>query len=139
MPNAGPKPDDALGDDEVVIRRVLPGARRPDGKREVSKSQFSASSAERDPEEGMSVDLLSNLRSRGIDPADKAQFAPESEVLMTLKVSDVHEKGMWVVPRPEPENPAHCNVLGVTRNKRKSILLMADFLRRPDDVLKATD
>jgi hypothetical protein len=139
MPTAGAKPNDALADHEFVIRRVLPGSRRPDGKREISKSQFSPSSPQRDPEEGMSVDLMSNLTSRGIDPSDKAQFAPDHEVLMTLKVRDLHDRGMWVVPRPLPTNPAHCNVLGVAKNKRKSILLMAEFLRRPDDVVKATD
>jgi hypothetical protein len=133
------KPDDALCDDDVVIRRVVPGSPRPDGKREISKSQFSPSSAERDPEEGMSVDLMSNLRTRGIDPANKEQFASSVEVLMTIKVGDLHDKGMWVVPRPLPANPAHCNVLNVTKNKRKAILAMADFLRRPDDVVKSTD
>lgn len=141
MPTAGPKPDDALADDEVVIRRVPTSGlhRRDDGKRQVSKGSFAASSKAHDPEEGMSVDLISNLRSRGIDPADKAQFAPDCEVLMTLKVGALHDKGMWVVPRPEAENPAHCNVLGVARNKRKSILQMAAFLRCPPDVVKAAD
>jgi hypothetical protein len=112
---------------------------RADGKREVSKSSFSHSSKERDPEEGMSVDRMSILRAQGIDPTDLAQFASNFEVLMTLKVGDLHANGMWVVPRPEPDNAAHCNVLGVARNKRKLILLMAEFLRRPADVVKATD
>jgi hypothetical protein len=137
----GEKPEDALGDDEVVIRRVVPSNRRDDGKREISKSQFSASSAARDPEEGMSVDLMSNLLARGIDATNKATFAPDSEVLMTLKVGELHDLALWVVPRPykDGSNPAHCNVLNVTKNKRKAILGMATFLRRPDDVVKSTD
>jgi hypothetical protein len=133
------KPDDALTDDEVVIRRVVPGPPRPDGMREISKSAFSPSSAGRDPEEGMSVDLMSNLQARGIDPANKEQFAPDAEVLMMLGVRELHDKGMWVVPRPLPANAAHCNVLNVTKKKRKGILIMAEFLRRPDDVVKSTD
>jgi hypothetical protein len=135
----GEKPDDALADDEVVIRRVKASNPRADGKREVSKSQFSASSPERDPEEGMSVDLMSNLRARGIDPANRAEFATDSEVLMTLGVGELHDQGMWVVPRPRADNLAHCNVLNVTRSKRKAILTMAAFLRRPAGVVKSTD
>jgi hypothetical protein len=87
----------------------------------------------------MSVDLMSNLQARGIDPANSAEFAPDFEVLMTLRVGQLHGQGMWVVPRPLPDNPAHCNVLNVTRNKRKAILTMAVFLRRPDDVVKSTE
>jgi hypothetical protein len=118
MPTAGPRPGDALPDDEIVIRRVPTIHPRPDGKREVSKSSFAASSSTRDPEEGMSVDLMSVLQANGIDPADPAQFASDVEVLMTLRVGDLHANGMWVVPRPQP-HPAHCNVLGVTKSKRK--------------------
>jgi hypothetical protein len=136
MPTAGPRPDDALPGDEIVIRRVPTLHPRPDGKREVSKGSFAASSKSRDPEEGMSVDLLSALRASGIDPADPAQFAPEVEVLMTLRVGDLHANGMWVVPRPQP-HPAHCNVLGVTGSKRKIVFGLAQFLRRPADVVKA--
>ena len=125
------KPDDALADDAVVIRRVTPGAPRPDGKREISKSAFSPSSAKHDPEEGMSVDLMSSLEAQGIDPADREQFAPNIEVLMTIRVRDLHEEGIWVVPRPLTANPAHCNVLNVTKSKRKAILVMADFFAPP--------
>ena len=135
MPTAGPKPDDALPDHEIVIRRVPTLHPRPDGKRVVSKGSFAASSKSRDPEEGMSVDSMSVLANSGIDPADPAQFAPEVEVLMTLKVGDLHEHGMWVVPRPAP-HPAHCNVLGVTSSRRKIVLALSEFLRRPDDVVK---
>jgi hypothetical protein len=136
MPTAGPKPDDALADNEVVIRRVPTLHSRADGKREVSKGSFAASSKSRDPEEGMSVDRMSILVAQGIDPADPTQFAPEFEVLMTLKVGDLHARGMWVVPRPKP-HPAHCNVLGVTGNKRKTVFARAQFLRRPDEVVNA--
>jgi hypothetical protein len=134
----GEKPEDALGDDEVVIRRV-PSVQlraRADGKREVSKGSFSASSRARDPEEGMSVDRMSVLIERGINPADPAQYLPEFELLMTLKVRDLHAQGLWVVPRTK-QGPAHCNVLGVTSNKRKAVFALSDFLRRPDDVVKA--
>jgi|RhiMethySRZTD1v2_1073278.scaffolds.fasta_scaffold110295_4 hypothetical protein len=136
MPIAGPKPSDALPDDEVVIRRVPTLHPRADGKREVSKGSFAASSKSRDPEEGMSVDLASVLVAMGIDPADPTQFAPEFEVLMTLKVGDLHAHGMWVVPRTQP-HPAHCNVLGVTSGKRKIVFGLAQFLRCPADVVKA--
>ncbi len=136
MPTAGPKPDDALPDDEIVIRRVPTLHPRPDGRREVSKGSFAASSRSHDPEEGMSVDLMSVLTASGINPADPARFAPDVEVLMTLKVRDLHANGMWVVPRPAP-HPAHCNVLGVTGGKRKIVFALAEFLRRPDDVVKA--
>ena len=136
MPTAGPKPSDALPEHEVVIRRVMTQPPRADGKREVSKSAFSPSSKKRDPEEGMSVDRVSVLEARGIDPVDPAQFAPEFEVLMTLRVGDLHANGMWVVPRPEPHNTAHCNVLGVTTGKRKIVLGLAQFLRRPADIVK---
>lgn len=134
----GEKPDDALDDDEVVIRRV-PSVQlraRADGRREVGKGSFSASSKAYDPEEGMSVDCMSVLMAMGIDPADPAQFLPEFEVLMTLKVRDLHAQGLWVVPRTKP-GPAHCNVLGVTSNKRKIVLALSAFLRRPEDVVKA--
>jgi hypothetical protein len=139
MRTVGEKPGDALSDDEVVIRRVLPSNRREDGRRPISKSQFSASSAAHDPEEGMSVDSMSNLLARGINPASKAEFAPDWEVLMSLRVGELHDQGPWVVPRPRNGNPAHCNVLNVTKSKRKAILAMATFLRRPDDVVKSTD
>lgn len=134
---AGPKPEDALPDHEVVIRRVPTASlhRRSDGKREVRKGSFSASSQSRDPEKGMSVDLMSVLVANAIDPADQNQFAPDFEVLMTLKVGDLHAHGMWVVPRPKPY-AAHCNVLGVTTNKRKVVFGFAEFLRRPADVVK---
>jgi hypothetical protein len=84
---------------------------------------------------------MSSLLARGIDPINKTIFAPDSEVLMTVRVGELHDLGLWVVPRPikDGSNPAHCNVLNVTKNKRKRILAMATFLRRPDDVVKATD
>jgi hypothetical protein len=72
----------------------------------------------------------------GIDPADPAQFLPEFEVLMTLKVRDLHAEGLWVVPRTVP-GAAHCNVLGVKSNRRKTVFALAEFLRRPEDVVKA--
>ena len=77
----GEKPDDALDDDEVVIRRVprVQLRARTDGRREVSKGSFSASSKAYDPEEGMSVDCISVLMAVGIDPADPAQFLPDSK------------------------------------------------------------
>jgi len=80
---------------------------------------------------------MSDLLAHGIDPIDRTQFASEFEILMTLKVADLHANQMWVVPRPEPHNPAHCNVLGVTTGKRKTVFRLAEFLRRPDDVVKA--
>lgn len=57
---------------------------------------------------------------------------------MTLNVRDLHANGLWVVPRPKP-HPAHCHVLGVTKGKRKTVFRLAEFLRRPDDVVKASD
>jgi len=138
MKVVGAKPDDALADDEVVIRRVPSLQLRPraDGKREVSKGSFAASSKAHDPEEGMSVDRVAVLTAMGIDPADPAQFLPEFEVLMKLRVRDLHAQGLWVVPRTKP-GPAHCNVLGVTSNKRKTVFALSEFLRRPEDVVKA--
>src|SRR5262245_22529985 len=123
MPTAGPKPDDALAEDEVVIRRIPSIHLHPrlDGKRGVSQGAFSASSKLYDPEEGMSVDRISVLAAMRIDPLDPTQFAPDMEVLMTLKVGDLHAHGLWVVPRTKP-HPAHCNVLGVTGSKRKTVL-----------------
>jgi hypothetical protein len=134
----GEKPEDALDDDEIVIRRV-PGVQlraRADGMREVSKGSFSASSKAYDPEEGMSVDRMSVLIEMGVDPANATQYLPEFEVLMTLRVRDLHGQGLWVVPRTTP-GPAHCNVLGVTSSKRKTVFALSVFLRRPEDVVKA--
>ena len=138
MPIAGPKPADALPDHEIVIRGVASNSlhQRTDGKREVSKGSFSASSKSRDPEEGMSAHVLSLLVAGGVDPSDGLKFAPNFEVLMALKVSELHANGLWVVPRPAP-HPAHCNVLGVTEGKRRILLRIATFLRRPDDVVKS--
>src|SRR5262245_9359604 len=104
MQLVGAKPDDALEDDEVVIRRVpsIQLHQRTDGRREVSKGSFAASSKAHDPEEGMYVDSMSVLIAMGINPADPAQFLPEFEVLMTLKVRDLHAQGLWVVPRTIP-------------------------------------
>ena len=72
----------------------------------------------------------------GINPADPAQFLPEFEVLMTLRVRDLHTQGLWVVPRTK-QGTAHCNVLGVTSNRRKTVFSLSEFLRRPEDVVKA--
>jgi hypothetical protein len=76
------------------------------------------------------------LVAMGINPVDPSQFLPQMEVLMTFRVSQLHAHGLWVVQRPEP-HPAHCNVLGVTGNKRKMLLGLAEFLRRPADVVKS--
>ena len=134
MPQAGQKPDDALDDEEVVLRRI---PNRHDGQRVISKSQFSPSTPERDPEEGMSVDLLSALVEQGTDPTDPVQYHPEVEVIMSLCVGDLHRLGLWVVPRPLPGNTAHCNVLNVTATKtKKQILQLAEFFRQPGDFAK---
>lgn len=76
MPTAGPKPDDALADDQVVIRRVPTSGlhRRDDGRRQVSKGSFAASSKTEDPEEGMSVDLMSKLVEMGIDQKTRSSL-----------------------------------------------------------------
>jgi hypothetical protein len=139
MPTVGPKPEDALSEHLIVIRRIPTPFPDEDGRRRVSKSVFSASSEARDPEKGMSVDLWATLTHLGIDPRDPAQFAPDFQILMSIRVAHLHMHGLWVVPRPLDGLPAHCNVLGVTKTKRKLILQHAEFLRRPEDVEKASE
>ena len=130
-----------ISDDDVVVRRI-PAADLKNigaGRLRVSKAAFSASSWKSDPEQGMSVDLLSTLIERNVDP-ESLDYAPEHDVLMTLKVRDLrNELKLTVVRRPKPNNPAHCNVLGVRGNIRKKLLNLAGWLRRPRNVFKSED
>ena len=132
--------DDEISDDDTVIRNVseyhihnISGT----DKNRVSKSAFSASSKDNDPEEGMSVDLQSILLENGIDP-NSSSYAPECNVLMTLTVREIRsEFGLTVVKRPKPDNPAHCSVIGVGENTRKKLLSRASWLRRPSNVFRS--
>ncbi len=86
----------------------------------------------------MSVGSLSALEHRGVDPKNPDEYAPKFEVLMTIKVSDLVALGLRVVRRPTQDCPGHCNVLGMNKSKRKPVHRCAEFLRCPEDVVKAT-
>jgi hypothetical protein len=135
-----PPPPQPAANDKVVIRRIpaehIKDCNDGSGRRRVSKAAFSASSRKVDPEEGMSVDLWSQLVEDGIDP-ESAEYAPDAEVLMTLRVSDIEELGLTLVRRPITGNSAHCNVLQIKSSQRNKLLKRAEWLRRPDDVIKA--
>lgn len=135
-----PYEDPNLNDNEILFRRIPPGAIHPntDGTRRVSPSGFSASSRARDVHRGMSVDLRSELQVLGIH-AEELGYHPATEVIMSLRVGDLRQAGhQFLVGRdPTPENPAHCNVWGVLSTSQKKYLLqLADWVRRPDDVIK---
>lgn len=125
--------------DDAVIRKVPPyhihDCNDGSGQRRVSKSAFSGSNERTDPEKGMSVDLWSKLVELGVDPTG-GDYLPEVEILMILKVSDLNGLGLTVVRRAKNDNKAHCNVLGIKSTDRKKLLDAAEWLRRPNDVIK---
>ena len=133
--------DDRILEDDVVIRNIPPyhliDIDESGRRKRVSKSAFSGSSKKIDPEEGMSVDLLSKLIEHGISPQDPT-YQPDFEVLMSLGVDDLRQLGLEVVRRPLPENPAHCHVLRVRSPAlKKKLLERADWVRRPPHVFKS--
>lgn len=132
---------DRIPDDDIVIRGVaarhLIDIENSGGKKRVTKAAFSPSSERDDPERGMSVNLQSKLVEHGLDPQNPL-YEPGFEVLMSFRVGDLRELGLEVVRRPLPENPSHCNVLGIKGTARKKELLrLASFVRRPARVFKS--
>ena len=74
-----------IGDDDYLIRKIpeIPHMQAGNGgKRRISKSAFSASSAAVDPEEGMSTNSQALLEAEGVD---LDTFAPEFPALARLR------------------------------------------------------
>lgn len=133
------KPHDdrtAIPDDALVIRYIQEQQLHPnlDGTRRLSKGAFSGSSKDRDQYEGMSVDMLSELKKHGVDPATRM---PENhEGAVTLRAGDLRELGLEVGPDPGLHNdPYHASVWGVRDSHRKKILKICRWLITPENAV----
>lgn len=135
-----PYDDPDIGDDQLLIRRIPSQALHPnsDGSYRVSSGGFSPTSRGRDFYCGMSVDLQSDLLANGTDSADPS-YHPEVKVIMSLKVGEIRREvpKLLIGHDPKPDNPAHCNVWGVSTPGNKRVLLrLANWIRRPENVIK---
>lgn len=125
----------AIPDDALVVRYIheqwlIP---TPDGSRRLSKGAFSGSSKDKDQYEGMSVNMLSELKKHEVDPATRM---PENhEGAVTLRAGDLRELGLEVGPDPGLRNdPYHAAVWGVKSSHRKKIKNLCKWLIKPQDV-----
>jgi hypothetical protein len=130
-----PHDDPTIGDDEFVIRYIpeqwfVPAG---EGKRRLSKAAFAASSRNRDPYEGMSVDLLTPLLRDGYGEVGRSEhFAGAAKI----RVGALRSLGLWVGPDDKGEGDIyHANVWGVTDRLRRKILDRAQLTKKPNDVL----
>ncbi|HYG30603.1 MAG TPA: hypothetical protein VD887_10350 [Allosphingosinicella sp.] len=123
-----------IADDDYIIRKIPSAHMQPadSGHRRISKSAFSASSASVDPEEGMSVNSEQLLQAAGVD---LRQFAPEFPALARLNVGQVRALELTIEHRPIKGDRTHCQVLGVKEKHRKKLLRLAEFPRKPPDVV----
>ena len=136
-----PHQDASLADEDILIRRVTSVHLQPSdlGKRRISKSSMAGSSRDRDPYQGMSLDLLRILNEQGIDVTDAAQYHPDIEVLIGLRVGAIREQCPELMlgrcPILNPPNEAHCCAWGVSKEStRKRLLKIATIIRAPADI-----
>jgi hypothetical protein len=121
-----------LSDEDYLIRKIpsTPHIVGTPGSRRISKSAFSASSPLVDPEEGMSTNVERLILKNG----SLEDFAPEFPALGRIKVADVKALGLEPKFDPLPDDPTHCQVLGVKEGHRKKLMRAATFPRKPPDV-----
>lgn len=111
-----------LPNDAWVVRKVQ---RRwivsSDNGPRLSKGCFSGTSKDRDPYEGMSVEMLDRLLADELSARDRLD--PDHVGAVALRVGDLRALGLKVGPDPgKAGDPYHANVWGVTKKIRKAIL-----------------
>ena len=133
-----PHDDEDVPDDAYVVRYInamwlVPDDIRQDQRR-LSSAAFSPSSKSHDHYQGMSVDLLEQMRMAGISPVDKkgAKF----EAIVRLRVGSIRTMGLRVGTDPRHENPFHAAVWGIKKGRtKKQLLKLCEWLDKPDDVI----
>jgi len=120
-----------LPDDARVMRKIQRSWMIPtDGFRRLSKGAFSETSKDRDPYQGMSVDMLDLLERDGFSL--ECRLAPEHIGAVALRVGDLRSLDLMVGPDPGRSGDAyHANVWGVTNNIRKKILRVSYWIVGP--------
>jgi hypothetical protein len=104
------------------------------GLRRLSTGAFSRSSKSYDFYQSMSADLLDLILKDGLSPM--ARMRPGHEAVVRLKIGDLRSVGLKVGHDPKPDNPYHVGVWGVGSQHRKKLHAFAEWLEKPDDVIK---
>ena len=132
-----PHDDADIPDDACVLRMIVSQwlKEHPSliGRRRLSSGAFSPSSKERDPYQGMSVDLLQPLLDAGLSPADRK--GQKYEAIVKFRVRDLRELGLHVGPDPLDTNPFHAGVWGCKSGTRTKLMKLYEWVDRPDDVI----
>jgi hypothetical protein len=110
---------DQIGDDEIVYRKISVNSTWYDPvRREVKPEAFKP----RPGDEGLSVDRAkSDLHQafRSVEEAAVGQ-AGKRYYVASLRVGDLREHGIEVVPKSLAENPGHAEIINLTYENRKT-------------------
>lgn len=130
-----PYDDDSISGEAHLVRYVRRQWLVPDGAggRRLSKGAFAPSSAQRDPYQGMSTDILELILKDGYSPAER--MPPGHEGAVTFKVEELRNLGLKVGHDPiDGLNPYHAGVWGVRRIHQKRLLELCEWIEKPSDV-----
>jgi hypothetical protein len=126
-----------IADDSFVLRSIpfehLKSV-AAGGGRYLSKAAFSASSKQRDPYEGMSVNAGSLMSAAGV-PEEQSR-RPGHAGLVKIRAGDLRRLGLQIGTDPLDQNPYHAQVWGVRPSHRNKIKNLAIWVDKPDDVVE---
>lgn len=132
--NTADQDDTTIDDDDYVIRYIPKNHLTPSqtGNRRLSRGAFSGSSKQRDPLQGMSVDILSSIVASGSSP--EQCMSENFEAAVKFRVGDLRKVGLRIGKTPKEDNPFHADVWGVKKSTRGRLLELAEWVLKPDDV-----